>query len=157
MAEKVRLSVIIVTHNQSNILRFQIAALENQAGILLSELEVIVTDDASEVCEVKQLEAILSQTALSSRLLQQRGDRFWAARARNRAIACARGEVLLFLDGDMIPEIDVGARHVALHTSLEKRIVAGNRLRKDIPLQAMADLSIMYPEVRPLTIVGVTH
>ena len=32
MAEKVRLSVIIVTHNQSNILRFRIVALENQAG-----------------------------------------------------------------------------------------------------------------------------
>lgn len=48
MAEKVRLSVIIVTHNQSNILRFQIAALEKQAGIVRSEIEVIVTDDASE-------------------------------------------------------------------------------------------------------------
>ncbi len=141
MAQKVRLSVLIVTHNQSNILRFQIAALEKQAGILPSELEVIVTDDASEVSEIKQIEAILSRTALSSRLLQQKGDRFWAARARNRAIACARGEVLLFLDGDMIPEVDVSAKHVALHASLEKRIVAGNRLRKDIPLQAMADLS----------------
>jgi glycosyltransferase involved in cell wall biosynthesis len=150
MAGKVRLSVIIVTHNQSNILRFQIAALEKQAGILPSELEVIVTDDASEVSEVKQLEAILSQTALSSRLLQQRGDRFWAARARNRAIACARGDVLLFLDGDMIPEVDVGAKHVALHASLEKRIIAGNRLRKDIPLQATADLSSddMLPHLR---------
>jgi Glycosyl transferase family 2 len=90
MAQKVRLSVLIVTHNQSNILCFQIAALEKQAGILPSELEVIVTDDASEVSEIKQIEAILSRTALSSRLLQQKGDRFWAARARNRAIACAR-------------------------------------------------------------------
>ena len=151
MAGKVRLSVLIVTHNQSNILRFQIAALENQAGILPSELEVIVTDDASEVKDVKQIEAILSQTALSSRLLQQRGERFWAARARNRAIACARGEVLLFLDGDMIPEVDVGAKHVARHAFLEKRIVAGNRLRKDIPLQAMVDLSSdddMLPRLR---------
>jgi glycosyltransferase involved in cell wall biosynthesis len=122
MAGKVKLSVIIVTHNQSNILCFQIVALENQAGILPSELEVIVTDDLSEVSEVKQIEAILSQAVLCSRFLQQRGDRFWAARARNRAIACARGDVLLFLDGDMIPEVDVAAKHVALHASLEKRI-----------------------------------
>jgi glycosyltransferase involved in cell wall biosynthesis len=141
MAEKVRLSVIIVTHNQSNILRFQIAALEKQAGIVRSELEVIVTDDASEISEVKKIEEILSRTSLSSRLLQQYADRFWASRARNRAIACARGDILLFLDGDMIPEVDVCAKHVALHASLEKRIIAGNRLRKDIPLQAMADLS----------------
>jgi glycosyltransferase involved in cell wall biosynthesis len=141
MTEKVRLSVIIVTHNQSNILRFQIAGLEKQVGIILSELEVIVTDDSSDGHEVKQIEAVLSRTALSSCLLQQSADRFWAARARNHAIACARGDILLFLDGDMIPEVDVCAKHVALHASLEKRIVAGNRLRKDIPLHGMEDIS----------------
>jgi len=141
MAEKVRLSVLIVTHNQSHILRFQIAALEKQVGIRPSELEVIVTDDASDGHEVQQIEAILSQTALSSRLLQQSADRFWASRARNRAIACARGDVLLFLDGDMIPELDACAKHVTRHASLEKQIVAGNRLRKDVPAQDVEEIS----------------
>jgi hypothetical protein len=55
MTEEVRLSVLIVTHNQSHILHLQIAALEKQVGMIPSALEVIVTDDASDSHEIQQI------------------------------------------------------------------------------------------------------
>ena len=58
MTEEVQVSVLIFTHNQSNILRLQIAALEKQVGTIPSELEVIVTDDASESHEVQQIKML---------------------------------------------------------------------------------------------------
>jgi len=55
MAQKVRLSVLIVTHNQSNILRFQIAALEKQAGILPSEFLNVARTKRSGLCEPRAI------------------------------------------------------------------------------------------------------
>ena len=49
----------------------------------------------------------------------------------------------------MIPEVDICAKHVSLHLSLEKRIVAGNRLRKDIPLHCIEEIS-SDDEILPL-------
>jgi glycosyltransferase involved in cell wall biosynthesis len=126
------LSVIVVTHNQVDILAHQIRSLESQIGIDSSEFELIVTDDSSRPTEVEKMKMLLKSSQLTSRLLHQESDRFWATRARNAAVGVASGELLLFFDGDMIPESDVLAQHVQLHSGREKQIVAGHRLRRRV-------------------------
>jgi len=141
------LSVILLTHNQSDILKMQVLALECQEGIKNSEFEVIVTDDSSNPEEVLKIEKVLSGTSLVNRLLRQSSDRFWAARARNEAISVAKGELLLFFDGDMIPEIDVLSKHLAMQRNKSKHILAGHRLRRRIQPQGN-DLDKVFDSCR---------
>ncbi|MCX6787184.1 MAG: glycosyltransferase [Candidatus Kaiserbacteria bacterium] len=129
------LSVILLTHNQSDILSVQMAALEHQEDVRATEFEVIVTDDSSRVEELKKIERILDKTNLSCRLVRQMFDRFWAARARNNAINASKGRLLLFLDGDMIPEVDLLSRHLLAHMGRTNHVVAGNRLRRRFGFQ----------------------
>lgn len=124
------LSVILLTHNQADILALQISSLERQSGIDLADFEVIVTDDSSRDDELAKVEERLARTPLACRLLRQRSDRFWATKARNAAIRSARGKLLLFFDGDMIPELDAVAKHVATQAGREKHLLAGHRLRR---------------------------
>jgi len=129
------LSVILLTHNQSDILSVQVVALERQEDIRATEFEVIVTDDSSRVKELEKIEEILAETNLSCHLVRQMSDRFWAARARNNAINASKGRLLLFLDGDMIPEVDLLSRHLLAHMGRTNHIVAGNRLRRRFGFQ----------------------
>lgn len=135
------LSVILLTHDQADILSMQISALECQRNIKASDFEIIVTDDSSKQSEILKIWDILSRTSLNCHLLQQRSDRFWATGARNNAIREARGNLLLFLDGDMIPEIDVLSKHVSMQNGQRNHIVAGHRLRRRIEFQSIEHTS----------------
>ena len=128
------LSVILLTHNQSDILEIQITSLEYQKNIKASDFEVVITDDSSQPEEVSKIEQVLAKTSLSCRLLRQKSDRFWATRARNSAIDVAKGKLLIFLDGDMIPETDLLSKHLLLQKDRINHIVAGHRLRRRFKL-----------------------
>lgn len=133
--QKLALSVILLTHNQADILALQISSLERQSGINLADFEVIVTDDSSRDDELAKVEERLARTPLTCRLLRQHSDRFWATKARNTAIRAAQGKLLLFFDGDMIPELDAMAKHVATQAGREKHLLAGHRLRRRLTLE----------------------
>lgn len=125
-------SVILLTHNQSDILKMQIYALEHQIGVKTSEFEVIITDDSSHQKEIEKIENIITKTFLICKFVKQKSDRYWASRARNNAIEIAKGKLLIFLDGDMIPEVDLVYKHLLLQSDQSNHIVAGQRIRKNI-------------------------
>ena len=130
--KKYKASVIIVTHNQSRILALQIAALENQKHINTKEdFEVIVTDDSSSAEELIMIKKFLDESTLNILLITQNTPKYWAAKARNNAIKKATGDILIFLDGDMVPENDVISRHLEYHQNYPNTILAGHRIRKD--------------------------
>ena len=129
------LSVILLTHNQADILRMQIIALERQQNIKASDFEIIVTDDSSRPDEIRKIRSILANTTLTCHLLRQQSDRFRAAKARNSAIRVAKGNLLLFLDGDMIPEVDALSKHVLMQEGKKGHVIAGHRLRRRIEPQ----------------------
>lgn len=123
-------SVIIVTHDQSDILRLQLLSLEKQKmGI---RFEVIVSDDGSSPYHANRALVLIRNSALDILYTYQRHLGFRAARARNHGIGLARGEILLFLDGDMIPDPYLIQKHFNIHsqTGNINLIVAGNRLRR---------------------------
>lgn len=93
-----RLSVIIPTHNRKELLTLvldSLARLRGQAG----ELEVIVVDDGSWDGTAEDLAARRDSFALQ--VLRNEKSAGPAA-ARNRGAQAARGEILGFLDSDVI-------------------------------------------------------
>jgi glycosyltransferase involved in cell wall biosynthesis len=123
-------SVIIVTHNQSRVLNLQLQALSRQRHVRPGEFEVIVTDDGSSDDERGRNVELTYASPLRPMFLTQDTDRFWASRARNRAMDQAEGTTLILLDGDMVPEDELVASHLARHANTDRLILAGNRCRR---------------------------
>ncbi len=87
-----RVSIIIPTYNRANFIGEAVASALGQD---YQDIEVIVIDDGS----TDETEDILA-TFRDHRLICVRQDNAGRSRARNRAIAMARGEYITFLDSD---------------------------------------------------------
>ena len=116
-------SVIVTTYNRPDALRAVLAGLQAQKE---REFEILVADDGSRGDTRALVETAARTSALPIRHVWQEDNGFRAGAARNRAAAQARGEYLLFLDGDCVPRPD----WIAQHRSLAERkwMVAGNRI-----------------------------
>ncbi|MCC7263836.1 MAG: glycosyltransferase [Candidatus Latescibacteria bacterium] len=96
------LSVIIPTHNQAERLRLVLCSLRRQT-LAARHFEVLVVDDGStdDTAAVAAAMEMANLRVLSLWPNQGRN------RARNRGAAEARGELLVFLDGDALPAPDL--------------------------------------------------
>ena len=115
------LSVIISVYQQPSSLSALLECLRKQTYD--GAFEVLVCDDgsASGIIEV-----IRSFSDLNLRYLWQPDEGYRLARSRNNGIRCASGDVLIFLDGDLLVGPEFLARHAARHNG-RKRIVCGTR------------------------------
>ena len=107
-----RLSVIVPTYNRAQILGKCLAALRAQ-DLAGDSFEVIVADDGSRDDTRAAAEAHMGRGAPEVRYLHQ--ENAGANRARNRAIATARGEILLLINDDTIPTPAMLREHLAVH------------------------------------------
>lgn len=114
------LSVIIPTHDRAALLALTLPRLLAQVDAPPA-WEVLLVDDGSPGDDTARLVAGLSVPHV--RLLRQA--RAGSSAARNRAIAEARGRILLFVDDDAFVGPHFVARHLALHTGAARRLVAG--------------------------------
>ncbi|SBO42341.1 glycosyltransferase family 2 protein [Cyanobium sp. NIES-981] len=94
------LSVVIPTYNRLPILRQCLLALEQQdlAGVA-EGYEVVVVDDGSSDDTVAWLAAHRQQLPHVSLVLQEHGG---PAEGRNRGVDQARGDVIVFIDSDLV-------------------------------------------------------
>jgi glycosyltransferase involved in cell wall biosynthesis len=101
-------SVVITTYNRSDALLAVLRGLERQTD---RNFEVIVADDGSRAEQQKAVQE--SAVAQSLRVIHvwHPDVGFTASRIRNRGVAASRGEYIVFLDGDCVPEVDFIARH----------------------------------------------
>jgi glycosyltransferase involved in cell wall biosynthesis len=117
------ISVIVTTYNRPDALRVVLNGLDAQ---LDRDFEVLVADDGSrdDTRALVLAQARSASMPISHVWQEDRG--FRAAAARNGAVAKARGEYLVFLDGDCVPRPD----WIAAHRRLAQRgwMVAGNRI-----------------------------
>src|SRR3569623_3695542 len=106
--EATAISVIVSTYNWPRALQLSLAALARQSRL---PDEVIVADDGSGPATLELLHALAADypTRLVHVWQEHRG--FRVARARNRAIAAARGDYVLLLDGDMLAQRDIVTDH----------------------------------------------
>lgn len=88
--------------------------------------EIIIADDGSTANTRACVEKLAAGAPVPVRHVWQPDQGFRAAMARNRGILAARGDYIVFLDGDCIPQRDFIARHRAL--SAPGCLVSGSRI-----------------------------
>ena len=121
-APELPVSVIVPYCAQPEELGRTLAALEGQT--YPRELfEVVVVDDGSP----EPLERPRS-TPLDVKVVRQEDLGFGLARARNTGVRAAAHDILLFLDGDMLPEADWLAAHARWHHAVPDAMTLGFRV-----------------------------
>jgi len=113
-----KLSVVIPTYNRLEILPRVLAALESQT-IAPGAFEVIVVDDGSSDGTAAYLAG--HRPAFEFHAFSQTNS--GPAGARNRGVSSARGELVVFLGDDTVPEPDFLSVHAEAH-----RVRAGRRI-----------------------------
>ncbi|HEY7658449.1 MAG TPA: glycosyltransferase family 2 protein [Burkholderiales bacterium] len=118
-----RTAVIITTYNTPKALA---AVLEGYLAQDAHDFELIVADDGSTDDTRRVIEDYARRAQFPLHHVWQEDRGFRAAAARNRALAAARADYIIFSDGDCVP-----SRHfVATHRRLAEpgRFLAGNRV-----------------------------
>ncbi len=116
-------SIIVTTFNWPQALAKVLLGLGRQ---LRAPLEVLVADDGSDQQTAQLIDSLASRLPFPLRHVWQEHQGFRAARGRNRAAALARGDYLIFLDGDCVPLPGFVAGHLRLAQA--HRFIAGQRI-----------------------------
>ncbi|QEL56758.1 glycosyltransferase family 2 protein [Chromobacterium paludis] len=130
----VSISVIITTYNRPDALRAVLASLRAQCGIEAQQWEALVADDGSDGRTAEAIAALQPDFGGRLRHVWHEDRGFRAAEIRNLAAMQAKGDYLVFLDGDCIPQRDFLARHLELAEA--GWAVAGNRVLLSEPFTA---------------------
>jgi GT2 family glycosyltransferase len=112
------ISIIIPTYNRLNRLKHVIASLEKQA-YQLDDVEVIIISDGS----TDGTDAYLNTIETPLRLIKVTQPNKGVAAARNRGIEYASGDIVLFLDDDVVPTPQLLAEHLRIHQSSNGEVV----------------------------------
>lgn len=148
-----RATVIIPTYNRPGRLARLVACLAEQEGDALAE--VLVCDDGSSTDTTGAI-AQYRERVPGLRVLWQPDLGFRAGQARNMGIREARGQVLVFLDDDLLLPRDFVATHVAAHVgrvngSPDRRVVCGFRHRTEGAVEGSPSLETIragFPDDR---------
>jgi glycosyltransferase involved in cell wall biosynthesis len=136
MISSASVSVVITTYNRSDALLAVLAGLARQTD---RDFEVVVADDGSREEHQRALRESAVARSLKVVHVWHPDVGFTASKVRNRGVAAARGDYLIFMDGDCVPEVDFIARHkqlaqpghfvngsrVLLSPQLTQRVIAG--------------------------------
>lgn len=115
------LSVVIPTYNRCHVLVQTLEALERQS-LARDRFEVIVVDDGSSDGTADTVQS--RSTSLDLNVV--RGQNGGLAAARNRGIERARGDVIVFLDDDVMPHEDFLHEHRLEHLKDSNIVVLGS-------------------------------
>lgn len=118
-----KISFIVLTYNRTDAL---LAVLRSLARQCHADHEVLVADDGSNVEQVDLLKRNCPAFNCQVRHVWHPDSGFTASRARNLAACHAKGDYLVFLDGDCVP----GSSFVKAHTALAETtcFVNGSRV-----------------------------
>ena len=118
-----RVSVVLPTYNRKESLARVFEALARQSVPFDSWEAVVVSDGSADGTD----EWLLAQRPpFALRVVQQRNQ--GVAAARNNGIAQARGEIILFIDDDLVPTPELMAEHLRMHESRPRAVVMGPML-----------------------------
>ena len=119
-SDSVTISVVIPAYNSIGVLPTVLNALQQQT-LAFSLFEVIIVDDGS----TDGTETIVHGLGLPDSFHYVRQQNSGAATARNYGASLARGQYLLFLDSDVVPDPDLLSAHLECHQAHERALVVG--------------------------------
>jgi glycosyltransferase involved in cell wall biosynthesis len=111
MRQAPTISLVITTYDRPDALEAVVEACFAQDD---KDFEIIIADDGSTANTRDCVERLRARAPVPLAHVWQPHDGFRAAMVRNRGILAARGNYIVFLDGDCIPQRDFIARHRAL-------------------------------------------
>jgi glycosyltransferase involved in cell wall biosynthesis len=143
-----RATIIAITHERPDALALLLRGLARQSR---PADEVIVAEDgespATRACVARA--AATFPTRLVHLTQAHRGPRM--SRARNRGLAAATGDYVIFLDGDQVPSRHFVADHAAFarpgHFTQGSRVLAGPRATASLLSRGALDLSFFTPDL----------
>lgn len=127
-------SIILATYQWPEALRLVLSALLTQSE---QSFEVMIADDGSDARTKAAIREYRDRANFRIEHFWQENKGFRKCRILNEAIRAAKGEVLIFLDGDCVPHRHFVAQHCALAD--DKHYVAGRRV--DLSKEFTAKLS----------------
>jgi len=123
MQQASTISLIITTYNRPDALTAVVEACFAQDD---QNFEIIIADDGSTNNTRETVAALQARSPVPMKHVWQEDIGFRAARARNLGTLAARGDYIIFIDGDCVPQKDF----IASHRRLSKRgyVVTGSRV-----------------------------
>jgi glycosyltransferase involved in cell wall biosynthesis len=143
-----RISVVVPTYNKARYLELTLASFEFQD---LDDFELVVVDDGSSDDTAHVLRQWTSRLPLRALRFPNGG----RAVARNRGIAAARGDVVVFCDDDRVVAHGFVAAHAAAHAGSAQPLVGIGwqqallfelRPGEDVPAQTLARALAWRPQ-----------
>ena len=114
----IKLSVVIPTYNRLNQLKRVLTGLEDQT-CSPADFEVVVVSDGSSDGTNEFLQRAATPLQLVSVLQANQG----VAAARNQGVAQAQGDLVLFIDDDVVPTPQLIAEHLRFHEAHQEDVV----------------------------------
>ena len=105
------ISVVVTTYNRSDAVIQVLKGLAQQDD---SNFEVVIADDGSNEEHCNAIRAAARTSGLHVSHVWHPDIGFTASRVRNRGVSVSRGDYVLLLDGDCVPETDFISRHRSL-------------------------------------------
>ncbi len=117
------ISILLATYNWPQALKLCLESLATQTD---HNFEIIIADDGSSNSTKEVIEAFKASHSIPITHLWQEDQGFRKTKILNQAIATAKGDYLVFLDGDCIVQPDFVERHRML--SQKGFLVTGSRV-----------------------------
>jgi glycosyltransferase involved in cell wall biosynthesis len=117
------ISILLATYNWPQALKLCLESLATQTD---HHFEIIIADDGSTESTKQIINAFQSTHSLSITHLWQEDQGFRKTKILNQAIEAAKGDYLIFLDGDCLVQPDFVARHREL--AQKGFLVTGSRV-----------------------------
>lgn len=115
-----QLSVQICSYNRKELLQKVLLSLFEQS-FPRDHYEIIVVDDGSTDGTAEMVQRLSSPVDLT--FIRQ--EKVGLSAGRNKAILKARGEIILFIDDDVLADVHLIEEHVRFHASHPKSVVKG--------------------------------
>jgi glycosyltransferase involved in cell wall biosynthesis len=123
-------SIIIATYNNANTVVKAVENITEEISLLPVKGEIIIADDGSNNENVSSMLDCLSTSYnpnIECKFTWQKDDNFRVGLSRNNGIKQSNGDVLIFIDGDCIPENNFVKSHLDFHSINQNSVSIGKR------------------------------
>jgi glycosyltransferase involved in cell wall biosynthesis len=143
-----RISLTVTTYNSPRALELSLRGIARQSRL---PDEVLVADDGSGAPTRALLQTLARDFPVPLRHVWQEDEGYRLARIRNLAILAARGDYVIFLDGDTIPGRDFVADHEHFARpgcfAQGSRVLTGERCAARLLQTGQLDVGFFEPDI----------